>query len=455
VRRLINDPLFRLTWSLPLAATAVLALLIYPIYRTSLNELDDTVRGAVEEEILGLETILAHAGMTGLIGEISQRVEDARDAGAIYLLTDANGRPLAGNLQMWPPGAPVTDEAWFNVPEHGRHDNLEGEVFLLDNDQRLLVGRRSPTKELRHKLMLNSAVGLLAAFALCGLISWMSFAQLRRRFSDLGRRARIIQDSDRAQRLPMIGDAGELDQLVTQVNRAFDSLEQLMQASRQLTTAIAHDMRRPAIELRNEIDQVLRTPNLPPQTRSVLENAVGKTDDMLATFAALLRLARLEAGAYGSHMGQVELGQLVESVADLYRPAIALQQRELIVQAQPVLVWGDGELLVQLVVNLLENALRYGTGTITIAVRSEQLAVIEVADQGFGVPQADLEKVFERFYRVDPARSETGSGLGLSLVQAIAAYHSGSASVHNLAPGFVARVLLPLFVPHQSESVQH
>jgi signal transduction histidine kinase len=455
VRRLINDPLFRLTWSLPLAATAVLALLIYPIYRTSLNELDDTVRGAVEEEILGLETILAHAGLTGLIGEISQRVADARDAGAIYLLTDASGRPLAGNLKIWPPGAPVTDEAWFNVPELGRHDNLEGEVFLLDNDQRLLVGRRSPTKDLRQKLMLNSAVGLLAAFALCGIISWISFAHLRRRFSDLGRRARIIQDSDRAQRLPMIGDAGELDQLVTQVNRAFDSLEQLMQASRHLTTAIAHDMRRPAIELRHEIDQVLRTPNLSSQTRAVLENAMSKTDDMLATFAALLRLARLEAGAYGSHMGQVDLGQLVESVAELYRPAIALQQRELVVQAQAVVVWGDGELLVQLVVNLLENALRYGTGTITLAVRPEQLAVIEVADQGFGVPQADVEKVFERFYRVDPARSETGSGLGLSLVQAIAAYHGGSAGVHNLAPGFVARVLIPLGVQHQLENAQH
>jgi len=246
-------------------------------------------------------------------------------------------------------------------------------------------------------------------------------------------------------RLAVTPAGDEFDQLAAQVNHMLDRLENLIATVRHVSDNVAHDLRTPLTRLRNRIELASRT--APADLATDLETAVAEADALLATFTSLLRIARIESGSYDARTDALDLGALVSDAADFYRDLAQDKALELQVDAsQAVTVQGDRNLLFQAVTNLLDNALKYtprGGRVRVVLSQFDGRAVIEIRDNGPGIPAAERGRVTDRFARLDQSRSEPGSGLGLSLVKAIAELHRGELVFSDNRPGLVAALHLP------------
>ena len=207
-----------------------------------------------------------------------------------------------------------------------------------------------------------------------------------------------------------------------------ERLERLMASTRHAGDAIAHDLRSPLSRLRNRLEGALISPMTEESARETLESTVVEVDNVLQTFNAILRLSRLDAGAEG-RMIKFDIHDLMSEMADLYEPACEFAGLNFVSDVGTGLaVLGDRELIAQAVSNLLDNAVKYTPqgGTIRFSVRRGPNGIaITVADDGPGIPEHQREHAKERFFRLDSARTQPGSGLGLALADAVAELHKG------------------------------
>ena len=440
----IRSPFFRFALAMPLAIVLIVAAVFYPLYREAEENIRQEVHAAIEQEILALDDQLHALGLAGLIDELQERSVSPLDPDAVYCLTDAQNKVLAGNLAAWPAGLSAQDEVWFRVRDtEGR--NIEGKVFVLYGGEHLLVGRRSPLAPFREsmtaRLWWSGGLTLLTTALMVGAF----MRHLHSRLQRLADEARAIQRGHLSRRLSVSPRRDELDALAIRFNLAFDEIERLVEATRHVSSALAHDMRRPLIHLRNTLEAELA--ELPPASPLAgrLEQLVHRTDDLLASFAALLRLARLESGTWELRRQPCALAEIAEDAVDLYAAQAEKDGRPLLFDAAPLEVEGDRDLLFQLFQNLLENALRHGGGAVEVHLSmADGQALLEMRDHGQGVPEAALPRLFERFYQADPSRSaEAGSGIGLALVKGIVEAHGGRVTVENAHPGLRVKVWLP------------
>jgi signal transduction histidine kinase len=187
--------------------------------------------------------------------------------------------------------------------------------------------------------------------------------------------------------------------------------------------------------------------NAEQPSREDLTECVEQVERVLETFNALLRIARVESGAHRSAFAPVDLRKVVGDVCELYQAAADERQIRLRCdRLADVEVFGDRELLAQALTNLLDNAIKYtptgGAIALTLA-RTEDTALVSVADSGPGIPAADRERVLQRFMRLDQARSQPGNGLGLALVRAVTAQHHGTLTLGDNSPGLIVKLELP------------
>lgn len=181
--------------------------------------------------------------------------------------------------------------------------------------------------------------------------------------------------------------------------------------------------------------------------REGIQSAIEDTDRLLSTFSALLRIARLESGSYRQRKERLRLTDLLEDALELYNVVAEEHGIEIITQLEvDTEITGDRDLVFQLIVNLLDNAIKYTPdgGKVTLAVvRKGQDVMLSIADSGPGIAANQIDKVTRRFYRVDESRGKPGSGLGLSLVQAVADYHEAKLRLSNSPRGLVVDILFP------------
>ncbi|MGH9320357.1 MAG: sensor histidine kinase, partial [Vicinamibacteria bacterium] len=248
---------------------------------------------------------------------------------------------------------------------------------------------------------------------------------------------------DLSRRIPTEHASDDIEDLVEKLNRMLDELEKLVEGVRRVSDSIAHDLRTPLARLKTRLERLKRS--RPDQE---IGEAIEEADRLLATFAALLRIARIEAGGRGgASLRPVELTALIDDVTDLYGPLIEERGTRLVIHNAPgVAIEGDRDMLFQAVANLLDNALQHTepSGSIEIdLVPREDSAEIVVADRGPGIPREERDKVRERFYRLDRSRSTPGAGLGLSLVSAVVELHRGDLRLEDNHPGLRAVMRLP------------
>lgn len=368
----------------------------------------------------------------------------ARRRGAVVVLRTANGTPVAGLLADAPPGL----RGFGTVrAADGRSLRLLGAV--LPGGLQLVVGADlAPVR--RGAAALTGALpvaGLMAAGAAL-LLGYVAARRLERRLARVSAAAQDVMDGNLSRRLPIAGRGDEFDRLAGAVNAMLARIEALVDGLQATTTSIAHDLRSPLFRLRQELETAAARSREPVADAATLDAGLAELDDVLATFSALLRIARAEAGLRGAGFKVVDLSALARGMADTYQ-AVAEEAGKSLQAAIPpgVHVDGDAALLRQAVANLLENALTHGGAQSWLELLPGSRPALQVSDDGPGIPASEHGRVLERFYRLDRSRNTPGTGLGLALVAAVAKLHGASLHLDDAKPGL--RVTLQ-FPAHQS-----
>jgi len=405
----------------------------------------------IAAELTGLSEHYRQAGLAGLTDVIRERAQGQRLS--LYLLTDPARRRIAGNLNAWPvpslPGEwvdfdyrrPVGDRM-VEHRAHGRHLVLPGGFNLLvgyDVQDQVRLERR-----MRTSMVWIGALALLLALG-AGLVMarhWL------RSVDNVNKTAGEIMQGDMSRRVPVRGTDDELDRLARNLNAMLDRIEALMTGLRQVTDNIAHDLRSPLNRLRSRLEVTLMDDPEKAVYRQALGDTMREADDLLKTFNALLLIGEAEAGLEKSSLEQVDLSERLADVAELYEPAAEAQGLDLKIEiADGLFVRGNASLISQAFVNLLDNALKYapGDGTVSIMAGLDEKGGpwVVVADTGPGIPEADRQRVLDRFVRLEGSRSTPGSGLGLALVSAVAKLHGARLELEDNQPGLIVRLSFP------------
>ena len=410
----------------------------------------------LDAEIGGLREQFDLGGIPLLTRVVAER--SANGGGGLYLLNSADRTRLAGNLSGFPSELPSdTGGGSFHYGRaaSGAHGSLErlavGVAIAVPTGYTLVVARdvqdqRDFANTIRRILLWG--LGSIAVLGLGGGL--VAGRGILGRIEGMRATAETIMAGDLSRRVPVTGSADELDRLAGSLNGMLERIEQLMTGMREVSDNVAHDLRTPLSRLRTRLESALREAKGGGVEPGAVAASIDEIDGLIKTFNAMLSLARLEAGATGER-SSVDLGVLVADAAELYEP-VAEEKGVHITTAIPegVAVEADRQLLGQAVTNLIDNALKYGAPTgIDIGVhRNGATAEISVADHGPGIAPADRERALKRFVRLEQSRSLPGSGLGLSLVAAVARLHGGSLRLEDNRPGLRVVIALPLAGPH-------
>ena len=237
----------------------------------------------------------------------------------------------------------------------------------------------------------------------------------------------------------MTGSGDEIDRLAESLNRMLGRIEELMDKLRHVTSDIAHDHRTPLGRLRQRLEAARIKQRSPAAYEEVIDASITDTDTLLRTFDAMLRIAEIEAGAARARFAAVDLSAIAENVGEVFLPVAEDHGQRLMAEVAPgVGVHGDRELITQMLVNLIENSLHHAPQGTLVPIGLEKqgdFPILVVADSGQGIPIEERERVLRRFYRLDGSRSSPGSGLGLSLVAAIAKLHGAELTLDDNNPG--------------------
>ena len=245
-------------------------------------------------------------------------------------------------------------------------------------------------------------------------------------------------------RIPLRGSGDELDSLSVAINNMLDRIATLLDNIRQVSSDVAHDLRTPLTHLRSRLEEARQKSVTAEDYAAVVTQAIGDTDHLLAIFSALLRISQIESGSRLAAFAEVSLSDLLERIHEMYRPVAEDQHQSLLQDIQKnVQIRGDGELLTQMFSNLIENSIRHTPSGTRILIRlaaAENIVSASIEDGGPGIPAAEHDKVFHRFYRLTSSRSTPGNGLGLALVAAIAGLHNAKIELSDNHPGLRVQV---------------
>jgi signal transduction histidine kinase len=439
---------FRLALGYIAVSVTVLALFAAPLWYAWRQNVEEVRTELLREDVQSLSDIFDNQGPGVLAAVIVARVKSQHVANSIILFTDASLSPLAGNLSHWPSEAPDTPGVHKLTLTEGEHPIRALLVrSTLPGGYNLLVGRDNSRFRPLEALFLYGLAGAVGILALAGIVGGLLIRRaLLAEVHRIRQTTCAIVDGDFARRLPARGGSDELDLLAQTVNRMLDQIEQLVHGVRNVSNAIAHDLRTPLTELRSRLEELSVARPGAATTFAQIEAAVADVDRVIEIFNALLRLAEIDTGARRSGFVPVDVVELAGDVAEFYQPVAELKGVNLAFESDGApAVAGDRLLLSQAISNLIENALKYGVRDDTIAIaarRVDGIVEIAVSDHGPGIPDGEKEKVTERFYRGDASRGTPGVGLGLSLVAAVARLHGGRLELADNRPGLRAMLIL-------------
>jgi signal transduction histidine kinase len=430
--------------------SASVLLLLGFIYWSTVSYMGQQTDAIIDAEISGLAERYQLTGLAGLTSLIRERLSRRPVGSSIYLLTDRDFDPLVGNLDRWPP-APETPDGWIDFRlEEGASTNgavrrARARAFMLRGGFHLLVGRDMRDLDTIRGLIVRTLIWGLAITVILALAGGVMMTRsMVRRIETINEASREIMTGDLSRRIPTSGTGDDFDRLTDNLNSMLDQIEMLMDDVRRVSDNIAHDLRTPLARLRNRLEELTLRNADAGHSRMTVEQTILEADKLLATFNALLRIARIESDGYRAGFAQVDLASLLRDVAELYEPLVEEKGQHLTKKlTADVSIDADRDLLFQAIANLLDNAIKFTPvgGGIELALNTEQGATqIIVADSGPGIPSTDRDKVFQRFYRLEASRTTPGSGLGLSLVAAVAKLHHMQVRLMDNHPGL--RVVL-------------
>lgn len=450
---------FRLTLLSAALFASAAGLIVFYVYGATANTLSIQTNRALVAEIDDLTGAFRAGGPNALNREIVRRRLSGEEF--LYLFAYENGRGISGNLNSLPEDLTVDGEpsrfAYSRDASSGEgmeERRARGVIRSFPGGYRLLVGRDVSEDErvvARVAREAWTATGFIVALGLAtgAFLSW----RFSLRLEALNAVARDVMGGDFNRRAPRNHSGDELDSLAGNLNEMLDRIERLMTSMRYAGDSVAHDLRSPLTRLKSRLEATLRSSD--DDLRESVQQALEDADGLLATFNAVLRLSRLEAGEQRTEHVRLDPAPLMLDLAELYEPVC--EDAGLVFKSDiaPALsIRADRSLVSQAVANLLDNAVKYTPegGSVSLTVRAPDPDRVEicVTDTGPGVPASERDRVKMRFVRLEASRSAPGSGLGLSLVQAVADLHGAVFELRDApnrppgeSPGLAAAIVFP------------
>jgi signal transduction histidine kinase len=460
---------FRLTAAILATFVVLAAIVAYLLFQQTNDVLSEQVISTLKEEAVTLGREAEMGGLAGLTEAV--RVRSRPEGPGLYFLADEHGNKLAGNLNRIPPELSASPQG--SVFRYERGNGTTARLHLAvaipaplipmpltpapwTQGVRLIVGRDVEEQRVYAERIKRIFLGGFGLLTVAGLLGGFAISRLvMRRIESMAAVSRSIMAGDLSRRIPLAGSGDELDDLASSLNTMLERIEQLMYGLKEVSDNIAHDLKTPLNRLRNRAEAALRDPRGDSAHRDGLERTIEEADELIKTFNALLLIARLEAGAVEESSETFSLGAMVRDVAELYQPVAEEAGLNLTVEAgDGPMVKANKQLIGQAVANLIDNAMKYGCAStasktsdasITVKVTSEgSQTEIAVGDHGPGITAADRERVLKRFVRLEQSRTAPGTGLGLSLVAAVARLHKGAVRLEDNAPGLRVVLCLPV-----------
>lgn len=442
LRFLLKNTAVRLSALYILLFALCAAFLVIYVTGMSARFLRQQTEASISAEVDNIDHVYSAAGMNGLLKTLERR---ARQPGAnLYVIAGPAGEILAGNVAALEPGI-LEREGWTNIPFRYERFGEEkkdpktldphmalADVFLLPNGLRVLVGRDLGEPEHFNVLVRQALMVALGVMGIGALVIWFAIGRnALKRIARMSDASSKIMAGDLSQRLPVIGSGDEFDRLSTSLNAMLGRIEKLNEGLKQVSDNIAHDLKTPLTRIRNKATDALARSETTDDFRQSLDGIISESDQLIRTFNALLMISRVEVGAQAAEMQTIDLSAVAADSAELYEPALEEAGLRLKMDIDSgVEILGNRELAGQALFNLLDNAVKYSVGEggrISVSLKTEgNEAILKVADEGPGIPPDKYDEAVKRFVRLDESRSKPGTGLGLSLVEAVTALHGGS-----------------------------
>ncbi|MEO3427303.1 ATP-binding protein [Pelagibius sp. CAU 1746] len=453
--RLFHTSIFRIALLYLLLLGVTLGALMGFVYWSTAQLIERQAEETMEAEIRGLAEQYRDEGLPRLMEVIGERSGPQGSEENVYLLTGPRLQPLAGNLSAWP--AQVTDEdGWVEVAL-GRRDDpsgaqhiVRGRAFTLAGGYHLFVGRDTVERADFRGIVLGALTWALLPALVLGLLGGALIGRYSLKRVDAVRATgQDIVSGDLSRRVPLTGSGDEFDRLAATINEMLERIETLMGGMRLVTDSLAHDLRSPLTRAKSAIETALRKRGGDAEAyREALEQTAGELETIQHTFDSLINIAQAEAGLNRLTLEALDLSALAGDLLEVYQPIAEDAGLELDGAIAPdVTVKGHRQLLGQALSNLLDNAVKYspagGHIRVGLAKREDGATELSVADSGAGIPAEDRARVLQRFVRLDASRGTPGSGLGLSLVAAVAKLHGGALTLEDNDPGLRVGLRLP------------
>jgi hypothetical protein len=462
--KLLRTTAFQLTLVYLIVFALFAAFLVGYFALNTRRLINEQIVGTVDVEVTALTGQYNQAGIRRFVVIVD--VRSRRPGSSLYLVTTPTGEGLAGNVGSLEPGI-LESEGWVETayrrleePESAEHTALV-RVTRLPGGIRLLVGRDLDERERMFHIVAVAGRWSVALVVVLGVLGGIFVSRrVLNRVEAMTATAQTIMAGDLSGRLSITGSGDEFDRLALNLNGMLERIDSLMRGLKEVTDNVAHDLKTPLTRLRNRCEAALRMAKTDADFRRVLEETIEESDGLIRTFDALLMIARAESGEVRDGMAEFDVADVARDVGELYEPLAEDKGLSLQIQAnEHATVKGNRELVSQALANLVDNAIKYAApdadtangeraGIVVKTSSDKDQIVLSVSDHGPGIPAGDRSRVVERFVRLEQSRSEPGSGLGLSLVSAVARLHGGELKLEDNAPGLTARIALPR-VPSQ------
>jgi signal transduction histidine kinase len=402
-----------------------------------------TYLGNSVDEWLVRDSLTYRADPAAVAGRLKVHAERDPENRRPFGLFDAHQRFIAGNLTRIPVQPLPFQKVFAFRVDHGDRSTpyraiayrlTDGNIFVLSED----VYESHEFSEMLLKALTWGCV-LMFGIGIAGAVI-TGLGAVRRINGITGAVERIVT-GDLTKRLPMTQGAGDLDRLVHLVNGMLDDIERLMREVKGVTDDIAHDLRTPLTRLLGGLERARRRASSQEEYAAAVDQAIAETKDVLGTFSALLRIAEVEDGARRAGFTKVSLAQVAADAVEFHAPVAEERGITLTLETDsPVSteLSGDPSLLFEALSNLVDNAIKFTPGGGRVRVRTfhgKGRCGVTVTDTGPGIPASERDAVVRRFHRLEKSRHTPGSGLGLSLVAAVAKLHGLALTIDSNFPG--------------------
>lgn len=401
----------------------------------------------IESFIARQAGLIAGAPPEAILWAVQSHVATDLHRVTLAALFDREGRRIYGNIERIPADLPPDGKThWVHVVANDVGVYRSGEVIAvahqLPGGGFLVIGRNiEELTNLRRVVARALTLGVIpAALLALGAGAWMG-QRTWRRVRSWQRILDRVRDGHLSERLPMRGSSDDLECLGASVNQMLEEIERLLSELHNVGNSIAHDLRTPLARVRAQLERTRHGTNSREELELTIDKAIVGIDQSIQITTALLRIAEIEGSRRRDGFGPVDLVEIAKEVADFYGPAAELKRISLQLDlAGYAGLFGDRDLLFEAVANLVDNAIKYTPegGYVGLQVCDcPSGPLLRVRDTGPGIPVSAHDQVFKRFFRFDRSRNTPGTGLGLSLVAAIARLHGYALTLEDGNPGCI------------------